>query len=366
MSEKVYHFGFGVNADYVKYAGILMTNLTELHPERRLCFHFACDGIEAGDQKRLAAFARRYRNVKIKIYDAAQRLDQLNPIRSDAPERLHRATLIRIILPELLPPQLERLVYMDVDMVCRQRLDELFTLKLEGCAVAAAEYPNECRAPALLGLTQERYFNAGLLVLDLQRWRSEGLTERVLEFYQRVGNKLPLLDQDALNAVIDGNFLTLDKRYNFLVEANNLLMAVYPADTAVLHCINESKQWMAGCLPEISGLYWRYVRQSPWHELRPSEPATVKAAFLAATTAEVNGEAEQAIKYYLLVIDRFFEHYQSKNPDLLQAAREECLRAEAAKKQGDLALAARCYGLAASRLSKQYLLDNPEIMDRKK
>ena len=68
MSEKVYHFGFGVNADYVKYAGILMTNLTELHPERRLCFHFACDGIEAGDQKRLAAFARRYRNVKIKIY----------------------------------------------------------------------------------------------------------------------------------------------------------------------------------------------------------------------------------------------------------------------------------------------------------
>lgn len=366
MSEKVYHFGFGVNADYVKYAGILMTNLTELHPERRLCFHFACDGIEAGDQKRLAAFARRYHNVKIKIYDAAQRLEQLNPLRSDAPERLHRATLLRIMLPELLPPRLERLVYMDVDMVCRQPLDELFTLDLDGCPVAAAEYPNECREPALLGLTQERYFNAGLLVLDLQRWRSEGLTGRALAFYQKHGHKLPLLDQDALNAVIDGNFLTMDKRYNFLIEANNPLMAVYPANTAVLHCINESKQWMVGCLPEISGLYWRYVRQSPWHDLQPGEPATVKAAFLAATTAEVSGDAEQAIKYYLLVIDRFFEHYQNKNNNLLQAAREECLRAEAAKKQGDLALAARCYGLAASRLSKQYLLDNPEIMNRKK
>lgn len=45
MSEKVYHFGFGVDANYVKYAGILMTNLTELHPRQRLCFHFACDGI---------------------------------------------------------------------------------------------------------------------------------------------------------------------------------------------------------------------------------------------------------------------------------------------------------------------------------
>ena len=329
MSEKVYHFGFGV---------------------------------EAGDQKRLAAFARRYRNVKIKIYDAAQRLDQLNPIRSDAPERLHRATLIRIILPELLPPQLERLVYMDVDMVCRQCLDELFTLKLEGCAVAAAEYPNECREPALLGLTQERYFNAGLLVLDLQRWRSEGLTGRVLEFYQRFGNKLPLLDQDALNAVIDGNFLTLDKRYNFLVEANNLLMAVYPADTAVLHCINESKQWMAGCIPEISGLYWRYVRQSPWHDLQPSEPATVKAAFLAATTAELEGEHGQARRYYAAVINRFTEYYYDKAPQLLQAAQQDCLAAAAAEKQGEAVLAVRCYGLAARRLMEQYLRENQEFV----
>lgn len=85
MSEKVYHFGFGVDANYVKYAGILMTNLTELHPRQRLCFHFACDGIEADDQKRLAAFARQHRNVKIKLYDLSDQLDLLNPISKAAP-----------------------------------------------------------------------------------------------------------------------------------------------------------------------------------------------------------------------------------------------------------------------------------------
>lgn len=44
MSEQVYHFGFGVDARYVKYAGVLMTNLVHQHLGQPLCFHLACDG----------------------------------------------------------------------------------------------------------------------------------------------------------------------------------------------------------------------------------------------------------------------------------------------------------------------------------
>lgn len=47
MSEQVYHFGFGVDARYVKYAGVLMTNLVHQHLGQPLCFHLACDGASA-------------------------------------------------------------------------------------------------------------------------------------------------------------------------------------------------------------------------------------------------------------------------------------------------------------------------------
>lgn len=366
MEKRTMHFGFGVDANYVKYAGVLMTNLAVLHPDRPLYFHLACDGIEAADRQKLEALVHKHKNVRVDVYDLCRQLDALKPISSKVPPRLNRSMLLRILLPSLVPQQIRRLVYLDVDVICINRLDELFRLALQGQAIGAVRDTKSAENAAALGLTGSKYFFSGVLVIDVPVWRSLQLTERVAAYYQQNSEKLLLADQDALNAVIDGSFIELDKRYNFLIEVNNPLMCAYPANAAILHCVNETKAWTQGCLKSIRELYWRYVRQSPWHELRPSEPATVKAAFLAATTAEINGETGQAIKYYLLVIDRFFEHYQSKNPDLLQAAREECLRAEAAKKQGDLALAARCYGLAASRLSKQYLLDNPEIMNRKK
>lgn len=50
VSEQVYHFGFGVDARYVKYAGVLMTNLVHQHLGQPLCFHLACDGIGEEDR----------------------------------------------------------------------------------------------------------------------------------------------------------------------------------------------------------------------------------------------------------------------------------------------------------------------------
>lgn len=82
MSEQVYHFGFGVDARYVKYAGVLMTNLVHQHLGQPLCFHLACDGIGEEDKRRLDAFTMLYRNVELYIYDMTKMLDRLNQIRS--------------------------------------------------------------------------------------------------------------------------------------------------------------------------------------------------------------------------------------------------------------------------------------------
>jgi len=137
VSEQVYHFGFGVDARYVKYAGVLMTNLVHQHLGQPLCFHLACDGIGEEDKRRLDAFTMLYRNVELYIYDMTKMLDRLNQIRSDAPQRLHRSVLLRVLLPAYVPQNVERLVYMDADMICLRPLDELFRLELGDNAVAA-------------------------------------------------------------------------------------------------------------------------------------------------------------------------------------------------------------------------------------
>ena len=364
MNEQVYHFGFGVNANYVKYAGVLMTNLVLQHPGQTLHFHLACDGINEDDQRRLAEFSRLHSNVQVFIYDTVTRLEQLNPIRADAPSRLNRSVLLRILLPSLLPQNVQRLVYMDVDVICLQPLNKLFTMAMDGLAVAAAQDTHSKQNAAALGLASGKYCFAGVMVIDLQAWRQQDLTARIVSYYQQHSAQLSFLEQDALNAVIDGAFVRLDKKYNYLVEVNNPLMVKNLDNTAILHCVNEAKAWTKGCVPQIYELYWQYVRQSPWHDLQPVEPTTVKAAFLAATTAELQGDYAEARKYYVVVINRFTEHYQNKAPQLLQAAKQECLTADTAERRGDAATAVRYYGLAAKRLTEQYLRDNSELVDR--
>lgn len=316
MSEQVYHFGFGVDARYVKYAGVLMTNLVHQHLGQPLCFHLACDGIGEEDKRRLDAFTMLYRNVELYIYDMTKMLDRLNQIRSDAPQRLHRSVLLRVLLPAYVPQNVERLVYMDADMICLRPLDELFRLELGDNAVAAVSI-HSGKNSAALKLSSGRYFNAGLLVMAVPVWRSRELTQRVVDYYQRHSENLPLLEQDALNAVLDGEFTELDECFNFLVEVNNPLTIKYPETAAVLHCVNEAKAWTKGCMPQIYALYWRYVRLSLWHDLQPSEPNTAKAVFLAGVTAELNGEKDDAIKYYGAVAKRLMEYYLEEKPELL-------------------------------------------------
>lgn len=142
MKEQVYHFGFGVDANYVKYAGVLMTNLLYQHREQPLCFHLACDGITEEDRRRLDAFTMQHSNVRLYIYDMTESLDRLNQIRSEAPQRLHRSVLLRVLLPQYVPQEVKRLVYMDADMICLRRLDELFELDLGRNAAAAVQEPN--------------------------------------------------------------------------------------------------------------------------------------------------------------------------------------------------------------------------------
>jgi UDP-glucose:(galactosyl)LPS alpha-1,2-glucosyltransferase len=363
MNEQVYHFGFGVDANYVKYAGVLMTNLVLRHPGQQLHFHLACDGIDETDKRRLEEFVQKYRNVKVDVYDLRRQLDALKPIRSTAPSRLNRSVLLRILLPSLVPLEAKRLVYMDVDVICCRRLDELFALDLQGQAIAAVRDTKSSENAAALGLAGGKYCFAGVLVINVVYWRQQCLTEHIVSYYQQYSDKLLLLEQDALNAVINGGFTELDKRYNFLIEVNNPLMCAYPEDVAILHCVNEAKAWTKGCVPQIYDLYWQYVRQSPWHDLQPVEPNTAKAVFLAATTAELQGDYEQARKYYVAVINRFTEYYNNKAPQLLQEVRRECLAAVTAERQGDNAVAVRCYGLAARRLTEQYLRDDPGLVD---
>jgi lipopolysaccharide biosynthesis glycosyltransferase len=131
------------------------------------------------------------------------------------------------------------------------------------------------------------YFNAGVLVIDVSRWRSSGLTDKALDYAAAGTEPLPLVDQDALNAVVD-RWHELDYQWNvqqilfwgerrpqspFGDDLYRQRQDLYGA-AAVLHFVGGPKPWHPLCtLPGTTAWVSTMIR-SGWY------PRTKAAAWL--------------------------------------------------------------------------------------
>jgi lipopolysaccharide biosynthesis glycosyltransferase len=130
------------------------------------------------------------------------------------------ATAYNVLAPLFLLKGESRAIYMDADIVVTEDLSTLWTMQL-GTPVGAVldahivwmASPSMWRPWKEEGLEPlTPYLNTGLMLMDLNRWRAERLTERTLDYLEKY--ELPCVDQDALNLALRGEFDQLHPRYN--------------------------------------------------------------------------------------------------------------------------------------------------------
>lgn len=177
------------------------------------------------------------------------------------PGHLTPSTLFRLQVPSLLN-NIDRVVYLDCDLIVLNDITTLYDTDLLGFPLAACldfwltggppfsppivgwgveEWHQFLRK--VVGLSDHKtYFNAGVLVMDLSKFRNTGLVQAAEEFLERANDKTMYVDQDALNHVIDGAFVRLDSRWNVLGvrAANDLSNATEPW---VIHYAGPYKPW---------------------------------------------------------------------------------------------------------------------------
>ena len=195
------------------------------------------------------------------------------------------ATAYNVLAPLYLLSGESRAIYMDADMVVTEDLSPLWATQLDTPVGAVLDAhivwmasPSMWRPWKEEGLEPlTPYLNTGLMLMDLDRWRSEKLTERTLKYLEKY--QLPCVDQDALNLALRGKFDQLHPRYNSM-PYHHLKMLRY-LDTvesdavigeaitrpAVIHYHRSffGKPWTYGCThPGVS--LWRSLA----NEVRPS------------------------------------------------------------------------------------------------
>lgn len=185
----------------------------------------------------------------------------------------------RVLLPELL--ELDRILYLDGDLIVLEPLQPLFELELGERWLAAVTNPfpdttsaeRLCRA---LGVELGAYFNSGVMLLDLKRLRSEGASRKVIRFARDNPDLLVLPEQDAMNAVLAGRRLELEPRWNSMhgvarFEWSEELFGAEARTEAIenpairhFEGSGPNKPWHPEAAAEDLELYERYRRHTPW------------------------------------------------------------------------------------------------------
>lgn len=118
---------------------------------------------------------------------------------------ISKETYYRLMAQKLLPESVERILWLDADMIVLQNIEEFYHQDMEGMLLVACSYREEgSYEESLRQLTlpaDTRYFNAGMLLYDMKAQRNF-LPLQVYEDYLKVfGQRLIYGDQDVLNAV---------------------------------------------------------------------------------------------------------------------------------------------------------------------
>ena len=129
--------------------------------------------------------------------------------------RYTEAASLRLLLPELLP-ELDKILYLDCDIIVRQDLARLWEEIDLGDNYLGAVYEAAIEGQAerfrALGCDPAKYFNSGFLLMNLKQMREENVSEKLLEACRVPYLEFP--DQDALNQVCQDRVLPLSPLYN--------------------------------------------------------------------------------------------------------------------------------------------------------
>lgn len=201
--------------------------------------------------------------------------------------RMSASTYFKLAVPDALPAEVSKAIWLDCDLLVNADLGQLWDVALEGNHVRAVQ---DSIVPLVssrygiasyeqLGIPREaKYFNAGVMVVDVDRWRTERIQERVLEYVRRFGDSVFFWDQEGLNAVLAGSWGELDPRWNRNVSIPPRLRVSHAhrdrttasdGEPWIIHFAGNLKPWLfPGNDPERLQ-YYRYLDMTPWAGWRP-------------------------------------------------------------------------------------------------
>lgn len=258
-----------LDENYIPPLQVLLTSIHATNPGEPITLYLMHSGIPAEKLSSVEALCALY-GIELRPVPVGSELFEDAPVTKQYPQEMY----YRLLTPHLLPGDVHRVLYLDPDTLVINPLRPLWETELDGNVFAAASHKGKTELVSGINQvrlgTESKYFNSGVLLIDLDAARREVKSEEIFDFVEHHGRELVLPDQDVLNALYGERTLELDDAvWNYDARNFNTYLLRSGGDcdldwvlghTAILHFCGKTKPWQPGYLHRFGVLYKHYIQ----------------------------------------------------------------------------------------------------------
>ncbi|MEI6615712.1 MAG: glycosyltransferase family 8 protein [Cyanobium sp. ELA507] len=278
-----------IDNNYVRHCAVMLRTLRDGNPGDNLRVYIVHQALDPQERAKLVGYLGSFL-PSVSFLQVEPDLLEGFPVFG----HISIATYFRLLLPSILPPAMDRVLFIDCDVVVNGSLQELWATPLENRPLAAASDRNLPMQRQRLEMADDApYFNAGMMLINLEAWRREEVLSRGLAYAQENSHKLSNWDQDVLNHLFEKQALIVHQRWNaqshlwgldpnWLQEQGGLTLEEQEAhdNPAVIHFAGGgfAKPWNHRCPHPWKDRYREVQAMTPWanvplEDLPNPEPA---------------------------------------------------------------------------------------------
>lgn len=273
--------------NFAEVAGVSITSLFKNNPSRKIHITVYLLTVEISSESKNKFLRLSEKSghdlILIDATEEFQIIQQLNL-------SLYRGsamTNLRLYFDKLIPQTVHRILYIDCDTIITDELIPLCNYQLNGklLAMTLDAYGKILRKSA-----DEVYYNAGVLLIDCDRWRNEYWRQKIEVFIKNNTEQLAHPDQDVFNHVCKGEIDRLPIRYNLQVVHREYVEKLYfrylapenyysgqeiedarnkPAIIHMIRSLGTNPWYKDGKLHPDYKLYQSYKNISQWEKTAP-------------------------------------------------------------------------------------------------
>lgn len=259
--------------NYSQHCAVLLSSVFENNKESFFDIYILSDFIDETNQNKLSKLVDNY-SQKLHYIQIDKKQFEGLPFGGKF-LNISLAAYYRLILPDVLPKSLNKILYLDCDIVVNGDISSLWNLDLQKNAVASVEDSTKVsfNAPKRLGYpTTYSYFNSGVMLMNLSVLREMQFTQKAFSYIRWHLKEIVYHDQDILNALLYDKKIFLPIKWNVMecfLFRRPLIHSKYKKELGdaqrnpvIIHFTGKLKPWYKECTHPYKKIYYYYLTRT--------------------------------------------------------------------------------------------------------